>query len=195
VILAAALLFEVAYSVPKLLDHSLLYGVGNGVRLVVLFCQVDVHPSVFGAFVLYGAPTYPLTSKTRQGEGLAGARVTTFYYRDITGVEANTGLLQGVIEVNTPAFPGTTTKDYWSQGRDRNPRFASNCVPIDRPGLKAYKPYLDQLRHWIQETKQEGRGPRPASLSDELQKLAALKEQGVLTDEEVEQAKARILGG
>ena len=128
---------------------------------------------------------------------LGGARVTTFYYSDITGVEANTGLMMGVIEVNTPAFPGTTTKDYWSQGKDRNPRFLSNCVPIDRPGLKTYKPYLDQLRQWIREAKQgmRGSGPKTASLGDELQKLASLKESGVLTEEEFQQAKQRLISG
>jgi len=128
---------------------------------------------------------------------LGGARVTTFYYRDITGVEANTGLLTGVIEINTPAFPGTATKDYWSLGKDRDPRLLSNCVPIDRPGLKAYKPYLDQLRQWIREAKQETTGSRPstASLSVELEKLASLKESGVLTEEEFQQAKQRIISG
>jgi hypothetical protein len=128
---------------------------------------------------------------------LGGARVTTFYYSDITGVEANTGMLMGVIEVNSPAFPGTTTKDYWSQSKDRNPRLLSNCLPIDRPGLTAFRPYLDQLRKWIRESKQgtgEG-GPKAASLGDELQKLASLKESGVLTEEEFQQAKQRLIGG
>jgi hypothetical protein len=130
---------------------------------------------------------------------LGGARVTTFYYDDITGIEANTGLMMGVIEVNTPAFPGTTTKDYWSQDKDRNPRFLSNCVPIDRAGAKAYKPYLDQLRNWIREAKQGTRGgqgsaPATPSMADELQKLASLKESGVLTEEEFQQAKRRLIG-
>ncbi len=128
---------------------------------------------------------------------LGGARVTTFYYSDITGVEANTGMMMGVIEVNTPAFPGTTTKDYWSQSRDRNPRLQSNCVPIDRPGLKAFQPYLAQLRQWIRESKQGANQsvPQAASLGDELQKLASLKESGVLTEEEFQQAKQRLIGG
>jgi hypothetical protein len=37
-------------------------------------------------------------------------------------------------------------------------------------------------------------GTRKGALSEELEKLAALKQQGVLSDEEFQQAKARLLG-
>ncbi len=49
-----------------------------------------------------------------------GGRVTSFYYRDINGIEVNMGLLYGVIEVNTPSYQGTQTRDFWNAGSDKS---------------------------------------------------------------------------
>ena len=37
-------------------------------------------------------------------EAAFGARVTSFYYRDINGIKVSTGLAMGVIEINTPRY-------------------------------------------------------------------------------------------
>jgi Bacterial PH domain len=85
-----------------------------------------------------------------------GARVTSFYYRDITGIEVNTGLTQGVIEINTSSYQGTGQKDFWSVStKDKNPFHVTNCLPIGKRDLKHYKPYIDRLRSMIREAKQE----------------------------------------
>ncbi len=127
-----------------------------------------------------------------------GARVTSFYYRDITGIEINTGLLQGVIEINTPSYQGTAQKDYWNvRDQNKNPFLVTNCLPISKRDLKHYKPYIDKLRTMIREAKQERVTPLPPqggnNLSSELDKLASLKASGVLTEEEFQQAKKRVL--
>jgi hypothetical protein len=107
-----------------------------------------------------------------------GARVTSFHYADITGIEFNTGMLMGVLEINTPAYQGTPGKDYWSIGKDRDPRRVTNCIPIKKGNLKHYQPYLDRLRAMVREAKQGTGTPSPAKaandLGSELEKLASL---------------------
>jgi hypothetical protein len=54
-----------------------------------------------------------------------------------------------------------------------------------------------EIKNYIEERVQEIRAPRSSALpnlSDELQKLAALKSQGVLSDSEFQAAKKRLLG-
>jgi hypothetical protein len=53
-----------------------------------------------------------------------------------------------------------------------------------------------EIKHYVERKVQEMRAPRPSafSLSDELQKLATLKSQGMLSDSELEEAKKRLLG-
>lgn len=130
-----------------------------------------------------------------------GARVTSFYYRDINGIEVNTGLINGVVEINTPSYQGTGQKDFWNvKNEDKDPYKVTNCLPISKPHLKDYKPYIDRLRVMIREAKQERVATQPpqsrndSSLSSELEKLASLRASGVLTDEEFQQAKKRLLG-
>ena len=122
-----------------------------------------------------------------------GARVTSFYYRDVTGIEINTGLVMGVIEINTPAYQGAATKDYGSLREDRNPRYATNCIPIRKGDLKTIRPYLDELERLVRDAKEDGRRSGGGGLGAELEKLAELRASGVLTGEEFLRAKGRIL--
>jgi len=127
------------------------------------------------------------------------------YYSDINGVEVNTGLMMGVIEINTPSYQGTAGKDYWSVGKDRDPRQVTNCLPINKMMLKDQQPYLEALRVLIRAAKagytpsggatQANVAPRgEAGITDELERLAALKDRGVLTEEEFDAQKRRVLG-
>jgi hypothetical protein len=127
-----------------------------------------------------------------------GARVTSFYYQDITGIEVNTGLLMGVIEINTPAYQGTATKDYWSSITDKDPHRLSNCIPIAKTHLAEYKPYIAELERLVREAKEGSRTPTsPASggggILADLERLAELHTSGALTEEEFQQAKRKIL--
>ena len=126
-----------------------------------------------------------------------GARATTFYYRDIISIEVNTGALMGVIEITTPSYQGAKEKDYWGRG-DRDPYKISNCIPIAKRNLKEYQPYLTKLRTKIEQAKQlhpaSTVSPSQGNLASELEKLGSLWKSGVLTDEEFEQAKKKLLG-
>lgn len=149
-----------------------------------------------------------------------GARVTTFGYEDITAIEANTGLLMGVLEVCTASYQASKTKDYWSSRKDRDPFKISNCVPIAKQSIAAYQPQLQEIRRRINRAKAApinapsggdastgsfgarasgapaAGGSSPAlSIADELRKLAELKEEGLLSDDEFAAAKSSLLGG
>jgi len=143
-----------------------------------------------------------------------GPRVISFYYRDITGIEINTGLINGVIEINTPSYQGNGQKDIWNiKNEDKNPYKVTNCLPILRKYLKEYKPYIDMLRAMERAAKQERVASSPprcesslyselenlASLRAsgalvELEKLASVRASGLLTAEEFQRAKQRLLG-
>ena len=143
-----------------------------------------------------------------------GPGVICFYYLDITSIEVNTGLINGVIEINTPSYQGNGQKGLWNfKNEDKDPYKVTNCLPISKKCLKEYKPYIDMLRAMERAAKQErvvSSPPRSeSSLSgeleslvslrasgvlSELEKLASLRASGVLTDEEFQRGKQRLLG-
>lgn len=147
-------------------------------------------------------------------ETTLGPRVISFYYRDITGIEVNTGLINGVIEINTPGYQGNGHKVPRDiKNEDKDPYRATNRIPIRKRYLKEYKPYIDMLRAMERAAKQKRVASSPArsggSLSSELgtlaslrasgalselEKLASLRASGVLTDEEFQRARRRLLG-
>jgi hypothetical protein len=127
-----------------------------------------------------------------------GGRVTSFHYKDITGIEVNTGLINGIIEISTPSYQGTKEKDWWSMDRDRDPMKVSNCIPIEKAKLKEYQPYLEKLRQKIRDAKTTMTSipklyPSEKDIGSELEKLASLRSSGMLSDEEFEQAKKKLL--
>lgn len=139
-----------------------------------------------------------------------GGRVTTFPYTEITGIEYNAGLLSGVLEVLTPSYSGTSNKDYWRgtfASRNANaddPWTLSNTLPMPRDIYQQALPRLNEMRARIAEAKRPqvviaapqpalAAPPAPASVADELGKLAGLRDQGVLSDAEFQNAKQRVL--
>lgn len=138
---------------------------------------------------------------------LGGGRVTTFYFDQITGIEYNSGLAAGVLEILTPSYQGSANKDYWkglSSGGKRNlddndPWKMSNTLPLGRAEYQSAKPLIDSLRKMISEFRRGGNSvpaspSRATDLSEELLKLSELRDKGILTDEEFTNAKAKLLG-
>ncbi len=131
-----------------------------------------------------------------------GGRVTSFYYRDVNGIEVNTGLMSGVIEVNTPSYQGTQERDFWNvKDKNKDPYRVSNCIPIMKWDLKKQKAELERLQAKVTDAKYERTSssqaaPTPSNggFVAELEKLVSLRESGILTEEEFQQAKKRLLG-
>jgi hypothetical protein len=137
-------------------------------------------------------------------------RITTFPFTEITGIEYNGGILNGVLEVLTPSYQGTANKDFWrgvngARNSDSNdPRTLSNCLPLDRTTYKAALPYLNEIRKKMSAAKrpivvmeplaaQARPAPQAGDLADELTKLAALREKGFLDDAGFQAAKQAAL--
>lgn len=137
-----------------------------------------------------------------------GGRVTAFPFPDITNVEYNSGLMNGVLEVLTPSYQGTGNHDFWrSTGRGRNraadnPFTLSNCLPLPRTMYKSALPHLTELQRLITESKQvralvQQSATAPSSAEDstrrglasELKELAELHQQGILDAAEFAAAK------
>jgi hypothetical protein len=130
-----------------------------------------------------------------------GGRITTFPYTEITGIEYNAGLLNGVLEILTASYQGSTNKDYWRgamaslNADSHNPHTLSNTLPLDKMLHRESLLLLNEMRARIAETQRPtmskaARLSDPAGgLADELGKLAELRTQGVLDDVEFQSAK------
>jgi hypothetical protein len=132
---------------------------------------------------------------------LGGARVATFYYRDITGIEYNSGFSNGVLEILTASYQGTANKDYWkigSRNEDANdPWTLSNTLPLGKTHYESAQELMDKLRKLISASK-NGVSPsqtiQPQSVADEIKKLAKLLKEGLIDESEYKDAKKRLLG-
>jgi hypothetical protein len=138
-----------------------------------------------------------------------GERAATFYFRDVTGLEFNSGIATGVLEVLTASYNGTANRDYWrgtnkSRNADSNdPYTLSNTLPLSKSEYNNALDSIKELRHRIARSKeqvvlapslQQTTSANTASLGDELMKLAELHKSGILSDEEFQSAKKRLLG-
>lgn len=138
---------------------------------------------------------------------MGGERSTTFHYRDITGIEYNSGLTTGVLEILTASYQGTANKDFW-RGTDRSrnanandPFTLSNTLPLAKREYQENSREISLLRERIAASKTQNVRVEVASpptphtgLGDQLAKLAELHAAGVLTDAEFAASKARLLG-
>jgi hypothetical protein len=125
-----------------------------------------------------------------------GGRVTVFPFSEITGIEYNAGLMNGVLEILTPSYSGGAEKDFWAKGAN-DPLKQSNTIPMIKPLYQLALPQLNELRKRIADYKRpQNSGPAATvapSLSEELGRLAELHQQGVLDDDEFKEAKAALI--
>ncbi len=131
---------------------------------------------------------------------LGGERAATFHYADITGVEYNSGILTGVLQILTPSYQGTANNDFWrGSTKSRNadagdPWTLSNTLPLIKFEHRAAAAELRELRERISEAKRGAPTPGGDSdLASQIEKLGALRASGALTDEEFAAAKSRLL--
>ena len=173
------------------------------------FILVSLGAGVLAAFDdrLAIIKTGALTSLSAGSFG--GERAATFYFRDVTGVEFNSGMVTGVLEVLTASYNGTANKDFWrgtrqSRNADSNdPYTLSNTLPLSKVEYNNALDNIKELRQRIARSKeqvvlapsaQQLPSTSTASLGDELMKLAELHKAGVLSDDEFQSAKKRLLG-
>ena len=134
-----------------------------------------------------------------------GGRVTHFPYRQIVTIEYNGGFSAGVLEILTASYDGGMNKDFWgvkglnSSGGD--PRQQNNTLPILKSAYKELTPDLNQIRQLIEKSHEvkissdsiPGSPPK-LDVVQQIQQLATLMDSGVLSAEEFEVAKQKLLG-
>jgi hypothetical protein len=134
---------------------------------------------------------------------LGGERAATFYFTQITGIEYNSGMLNGVLEILTPSYQGSSNKDFWKgSNRSRNadsndPWTLSNTLPLSKDGYKSARTMIEDLRSMISESQKTSVTVvqnSESSISDEIAKLLQLRDQGVLSGPEFDAAKRKLLG-
>jgi hypothetical protein len=97
---------------------------------------------------------------------LGGERAAVFHFVDITGIEYNSGLISGVLEILTPSYHGTANSDFWrGTHRSRNansndPFTLSNTLPLPKPLYQAWTADIQTLRSRIAAFKRPA-GNRP----------------------------------
>lgn len=128
-----------------------------------------------------------------------GAKVSSFFYKDITGIEVNMGFVTGVIEISTPSYEATKERSWWGTKNNDDTRDIwklSNCIPILKTDFPVFQPYLDKLRELIEQAKnpQEIKTSTQDDIATQLEKIVNLYKSGILTEEEYQKAKKKILG-
>lgn len=140
---------------------------------------------------------------------LGGERSTTFYFVDVNAIEYNSGFATGVLEILTASYQGSANKDYWrgttkARNADSNdPYTLSNTLPMVKTVYQEWAPQIQELRARIAAAKRPAplpvatapAAPAAPTLVDQLEKLAALRAAGALTEEEFTAAKARLMAG
>ena len=123
-----------------------------------------------------------------------GSELTSWAYRSLVGVQIHTGMLSGAVVLQGPGQAGTHTSAWKYDGSD--PFQAPNAIPLDRPFDGARK-RVGELGRLIDEAhRSEPSAPAPPnadSVADELRKLADLRSEGILSDEEFSDLKAKLL--
>ena len=111
--------------------------------------------------------------------------------RSITAVQwKDPGLTSGFLQV---AYGGATE----SKGGVFDAAKDENTVMFVKANAAAFRSIHDtiqQLQRAGEAPETEVRHPPVASISDELEKLAGLRDRGILTDEEFQQQKRKLLG-
>ena len=142
---------------------------------------------------------------------LGGGRETIFPYSDITSIEYNSGIINGVLEVLTPSYQGTGNHDYWrSTNKSRNkahddPWTLSNCLPLPKSIYRQAQSTINELQRKIIQVKQthivanstppyqSTTEPQPVGITHELEKLADMHQRGLLDDDEFKAAKRALI--
>jgi hypothetical protein len=106
-------------------------------------------------------------------------------------------MITSIIEISSPGFQAKGGTGFWSANRYARPLALENTIPIARRDIDNQQETINTLRTKIKEAKQEQRAPsearREGGITAELERLAALKEQRALTDEEFVRAKECLL--
>lgn len=125
-----------------------------------------------------------------------GGKATSFDYRMIGGIEVRSGWAQGEMEIINPIMAA-------SQGNRNRDRVkiaeAPNGVVFAKTNAKIFDAFASKIRervalaHSPAAVAPAPAAPPPASIPDQIRKLGALRDAGLLTEQEFATKKAELL--
>jgi hypothetical protein len=131
-----------------------------------------------------------------------GGRTATIAYTDVTGIEFNSDLGGGVLEILTPSYQGTRNNGRPGDG-DVDAFELPNTVPMSKKHHEAMRPRIAQLQDLVAQAKRAASAPAVAQaapaaapafdLAAEIRKIHDLHTAGVLTEEEFAAAKRALI--
>ena len=129
------------------------------------------------------------------GAGL-GQKMTTWDYRNIVGLQIETGWISGVVVIQAPGVAAVDTS-YWAAGKDA-PINAPNAIGVSGD-LDAARTGANELRRLIAERQASVAAPTVEASADKedviglLRQLGALRDAGIVTPEEFDAKKQDLL--
>lgn len=124
-----------------------------------------------------------------------GSEMTNWMYKNLVGVQLHTGMMSGAVVLQGPGHSGNSTS-YWKSGND-DPYKAPNAIPVVRP-YEVVEAGVARLRELIDLDHQKAHSSvvqpvQVASVADEIRKLAEMRRDGLITDEEFADLKTQLM--
>ena len=122
-----------------------------------------------------------------------GSKLASWEYKHLTGVQLETGMLTGAMSLQGPGIE-SGDQSYWNTGKN-DPWKQPHALGLNRKHFDQAKEGVAILRQLIADAQQPVTATASAQpdIADQIQKLAQLKEAGVLTTEEFETKKSDLL--
>lgn len=122
-----------------------------------------------------------------------GKRLASYDYRNLTGVQLETGMISGVMSLQGP---GISSEDlsYWSSGK-ADPMKAPHALALNSGHFNQARTGVAMLRDLIADAQARtlSAAMAPPDVTDQLRKLGELRDAGVLTTAEFDAKKAELL--
>jgi hypothetical protein len=128
----------------------------------------------------------------RAGQTLGG-KVTSFDYRNISSVEVRASIVTGTFEISSGGMQGPE-RSYYSTSKGGGAWHAPNTIPISKGQQAKFQLVATFIRERARLSVQPVTqlAPAPDKL-EQLKKLGELMQQGILTAEEFQSEKAKLL--
>jgi hypothetical protein len=118
-----------------------------------------------------------------------GGKVTSFSYRNITSVEVRSSIISGVFEI---AAGGVQGAERPAHGAKSTAWDVPNAIPISKRQVPIFQQAANVIRARSDQAAVAPKSATPDPIV-QLQQLAQLRDQGILTDVEFEAKKVEIL--
>ena len=126
--------------------------------------------------------------------GSFGAKVTQFNYQTITSIEVRFNLIKGVFEISAAGVQG---RDRAYFGSNKNSAYeAPNCIPLPSQDKLRFERASNVIQDMVAASKTSENPQNSFHVVDrteQIRKLSALFNDGIITKEEFEEKKVMLL--